>query len=257
MVASGIRFLADACLLFNALVVILPVAGKEADLAAATQDTASLEAYLAENGAEALTMPDPSGMRLSHWAASGGHVEVLKMLAKKGADPWDGTATAEEHSCLHMACRSGHSDVVKYLLSEPAMKLRSRGAFGSAKLAADSKDKRDTPCLHMAATAGNIEVLQTLASSGADMRAETKRSGTALHAAAAVGQVEAVKELLDLGLDVCAKNSKGETPGARAREEEMDEVIEVLSEKESAAGCGKEDKKKKKKNKKEKRKKEL
>ena len=51
----------------------LPAASKDVTSAAATQDEASLEAYLKDRPAEALTMPDPSGMRLTHWAAAGGH----------------------------------------------------------------------------------------------------------------------------------------------------------------------------------------
>jgi len=220
-------------------------------LADATRDPAALTSYLdshPDGPTGALTMPDASGMRLMHWAASGGNVDVVMALAKRGADPWDGTATPEEHSALHMACQSGHADMVDYLLSEKALSLRSRGAFTKEK-AANSMDKRDTPCLHMAASAGHVGVIQSLARASADLLVETKRSGTALHAAAAIGQVEVVNELLELGLSVCAENARGETPGARAREEEMDEVIKVLEEKEEEAGCGKKKKKDKKKKK--------
>lgn len=231
--------------------LLLHTHGEDVTLADATKSTSALEEYLKSHPAGSLTLPDPSGMRLAHWAASGGNVDVLKLLGSKGADPWDGTATPEEHSALHMACRSGHADVVKHMLTAEALKLRSRGPYESAKVAAETRDKRDTPCLHMAALAGGVDVIKELAAVGADMKADTKRFGTALHAAAAVGQVDVVKELLNHGLDVCAKNSKGETPGARAREEEMDEVIALLASKEEAAGCGKKKKKDKRKKSKE------
>lgn len=225
----------------------------ETSPAEATKNTAALEAWLSSHQAgasTALTLPDPSGMRLTHWAATGGHVEVLEALAQKGADPWDGTATPEERTSLHMACQSGHLDAVKYLLSEPGLKLRSRGAL-TAEQAVNSRDKRDTPCLHLAATAGHVSVIEALSAAGADLKADTKKSGTALHIAAAVGQVEVANQLLALGADPCAQNARGETPRARAEEEEMEDIIAVLAPLEEAKGCGK--KKKAKKEKKEKK----
>lgn len=206
--------------------------------AEATQSIEALEVWLANaDGTHALTLPDASGMRLTHWAASGGYIDVLQLLVQKGADPWDGTATPEEHSSLHMASHSGHTDVVQYMLSELARRLRSRGAL-TVEQAANARDKKDATCLHLAATAGHAEVLKQLASARADLGAQTARSGTALHVAAAVGQVDAVQALLDIGADVCAKNKGGETPGMRAREEEMNEVVALLIEKEDRAGCG-------------------
>merc|ERR1712159_282466 len=116
-------------------------------------------------------------MRLTHWAASGGHVEVLKLLAAKGADPWDGTATPEERSSLHMACQSGHAGVLLYLLSEPGRKLRSRGVQTSEQ-AVNARDKRETTCIHMAALAGHAEVITALAGEGAEISATTEKYGT-------------------------------------------------------------------------------
>lgn len=240
-----LRFTRLAPLALLAAFSSLGSARAEGSPADATRDSAALEAWLKGHSAgasHALTLPDLSGMRLTHWAASGGHLEVLKLLAQKGADPWDGTATPEERSSLHMACQSGHAPVVEWLLSEAALKLRSRGAF-SAQEAANSRDKRETPCLHMAATAGQLEVLRAVVTAGADVGVVTKRSGTALHAAAAVGQSDAVSVLLEVGADPCARNSRGETPGARAREEEMEEVAEMLAGLEEAGGCGKAKKK--------------
>lgn len=236
------------------LLLAFPSANAAPSPADATKSVSSLEAWLQEHGSEALTLPDPSGMRLAHWASSGGSVEVLQALASKGADPWDGTATPEERSSLHMACQSGHVPVISYLLSEPGLKLRSRGALTPEK-AVNGRDKRDTPCLHLAATAGHVEVIDALASVGAELQAETSKSGTALHITAAVGQLDAAKRLLELGADPCAQNSRGETPRARAEEEEMDELVELLKPLEDAKGCGK--KKAKKERKAKKAKKEL
>ncbi|CAK0848047.1 unnamed protein product [Prorocentrum cordatum] len=202
----------------------------------ATQSLTDLRAYLAKHGKEGLTMPDPAGMRPVHWAASGGNMQVMQELVRQGADPWDGTATAEERNALHMACSSGHADMVKHLLTEPLLKVRSRGAF-TKKQAADSRDKRQTPCVHLAALAGHEDVLTVLAQAGADLQAETERSGTPLHAAAAVGQQAVVEILVKQGADPCAKNAKGKTPRQRAEDEDMDEVVPVLKQAEAAKGC--------------------
>mmetsp|Transcript_62487 Transcript_62487/g.116123 ORF Transcript_62487/g.116123 Transcript_62487/m.116123 type:complete len:282 (+) Transcript_62487:89-934(+) len=206
----------------------------------ATEDVESLQAWLEAHPAgasHALTLPDEAGFRLTHWAASGGHIEVLQSLVQRKADPWDGTATAEERSPLLAACQSGHVDVVNYLLSKDVLKRRSRGAL-NLQQAVDMKDKGGTPCLHLAATAGHAEVLEILQRKGADLTITTQRSGTALHAAAAVGQEEAVETLLRLGADPCVENDKGQTPAARAKAEEMDEILDILAPYERKKGCG-------------------
>eukprot|EP00747_Dinoflagellata_sp_TGD_P164230 gnl/TRDRNA2_/TRDRNA2_183868_c0_seq1.p1 gnl/TRDRNA2_/TRDRNA2_183868_c0~~gnl/TRDRNA2_/TRDRNA2_183868_c0_seq1.p1 ORF type:complete len:284 (+),score=89.01 gnl/TRDRNA2_/TRDRNA2_183868_c0_seq1:75-926(+) len=216
--------------------------------AEATRDVDSLAMWLKSQPKEMLTLPDPSGLRLTHWAASGGSLDVLKALVKKGADPWDGTATAEEQSALHMACQSGAGDIVDWMLSDEGLLTRSRGSF-TLKEAADRTDKKGTSCLHFAATAGHADVIRKLVNAGADMQAETVRSGTPLHSAAALGHEEAVKVLIRLGADVCALNMKDQTPGYRARAEENYGVAKILEPHEEAQGCPKKQKKKKKKGK--------
>lgn len=234
-------------LLVVSLAVFLRAHGAAIGPQEATASLEVLKTYLKKHGKEGLTMPDPAGMRLIHWAASGGNVEVLDELVKQKADPWDGTATAEERNALHMACSSGHVDMVRHLLTEPLLKVRSRGAF-TKKEAADSRDKRQSACVHLAAINGHVEVMKILAKAGADLQAESERSGTPLHAAAAVGQQAVAEVLLRLGADPCAKNAKGKTPRQRAEDEDMDEVVPLLKKAEADKGCAPAKKEKKRKN---------
>lgn len=220
----------------------------------AVQNLATIKHWLEDatvGPSAALTLPDEGGSRLTHWAASGGHMDVLQYLVKQKADPWDGTATAEERSSLHMACHSGHVEAVRFMLTDDIRNRRSRGAWNKPE-AVNSKDKMGNTCLLLAASAGHSELVRGLAAVGAHVDVATKKSGTALHVASALDDVEMVKELLDLNADVCVPNNNGETPGDRAREEENERIVRLLSPKEEEKGCSHEARhgKKKKKDKK-------
>jgi len=226
-----------------------PTTGHEA-----VQNLVTIKEWLdnhAVGASAALTLPDEGGSRLTHWAASGGHMDVLNYLVKQKADPWDGTATAEERSSLHMACHSGHVDVVKWMLSDDVRAKRSRGELTKSE-AVNSKDKLGNTCFILAASSGHAELVRGLAAVDAHVDVTTKKYGSALHVAAAVDDLEMVKELLDLNVDVCTPNTKFETACDRAREEENDRIVKLLAPKEEEKGCpvehrkGKPEKKKKK-----------
>lgn len=183
-----------------------------------------------------LTIPDEGGNRLAHWAASGGHIDVLNYLMKQGADPWDGTATAQERSALHMACHSGHVDTVRWMLREETRIKRSRGVISKID-AVNSQDKTGQNCLLLASSAGHTEMVRGLAKVNADISITTKKGGSALHVAAVMDDMDMVQTLVGVGAEVCQLNEKGQTPGDRARAEENDAIIEYLRRKEENNGC--------------------
>jgi hypothetical protein len=55
---------------------------------------------------------------LMHYAANGGHVEVVRYLLKNGA-PFD-SADANQRTPLHWACQNGHKQVIDVLVSKGA-----------------------------------------------------------------------------------------------------------------------------------------
>eukprot|EP00747_Dinoflagellata_sp_TGD_P187421 gnl/TRDRNA2_/TRDRNA2_45073_c0_seq1.p1 gnl/TRDRNA2_/TRDRNA2_45073_c0~~gnl/TRDRNA2_/TRDRNA2_45073_c0_seq1.p1 ORF type:complete len:299 (+),score=70.16 gnl/TRDRNA2_/TRDRNA2_45073_c0_seq1:47-943(+) len=215
----------------------------------AVNDTSTLKRFLKQAPKLALTEPLESGLRLTHWAAVGGKKDVLKLLVKKGADPWNYTHTPEKQACLHMACQAGFVDVVEYLLSSKGRASRSKGAL-TLKEAVDLEDAKGNTGLHLAAVSGHAEVIRLLGRQGANVMAtkafasqkpmdsaETVRAGTPLHSAAAVNNADAVRALLELGADACALNPKDQTPGYVAREEDSWTAAKILAPKEKEGGC--------------------
>jgi len=206
------------------------------DMAHAVSSLENLEKWLKQQGSEALTLPDASGMRLTHWAATVGNVQVLKSLKMQHADPWDGMATVEETPTMHVACRAGNPEIVEYCLSEEVRLGRSRGAI-NLDTAVNWRDKKNYPCLHYAAVAGHGDVVDMLIKHKADIGAEVGKIGTALHSAAAANQTEATVRLLRNGADPCAKNIRNQIPGDRAVQEEMPEMAAMLLKYEKKGGC--------------------
>jgi len=89
------------------------------------------------------------GMRPIHVAADGGHLNVIKALKTCGADL--NIKTTNGKLAIHLACRSGWCDVVRYL-----------------KHQAKELDKLGNTCLHIAATMGHKDVMWLLIDLGVD-----------------------------------------------------------------------------------------
>eukprot|EP00928_Gymnodinium_smaydae_P083735 TRINITY_DN66975_c0_g1_i1.p1 TRINITY_DN66975_c0_g1~~TRINITY_DN66975_c0_g1_i1.p1 ORF type:complete len:238 (+),score=31.36 TRINITY_DN66975_c0_g1_i1:48-761(+) len=187
----------------------------------AVSDVETLEWFLREHplGAkQALKLADPTGLRLTHWAASAGKLDSLRYLVDRGANPWEPTANHDGQNTLHVACISGHAEIVKYLL----------GQSSAPEGAADSRDLKDVPCLHRAALGGHTDIVEALLQARGDVGIATERTGQALHGAAVVGHVEVVEALLAGRADHCARNKDGKTPLDRALSAEEDEVVNSL-----------------------------
>ncbi|WP_420632558.1 ankyrin repeat domain-containing protein [Candidatus Palauibacter sp.] len=143
--------------------------------------------------------PPVAGHRLLD-AAQGGEAEVVRALAREGADV--SAARGDGITALHLAAERGHAGVVRVLID------------AGAAVEAGTRIGRYTP-LHLAGRGGHGEVVALLLGAGADPNAATTNSGvTALHlAAAAVEGTGAVTALLDHGADPDVREaSAGQTP---------------------------------------------
>ncbi len=87
-------------------------------------------------------------------AAENGHIEVVELLLKHGADL--SVTDARGNNILHIACNQGEFDVVKYLLSLNSVDINSRGR------------EKSTPVI-VGAQKGHIEVVELLVKHGADL----------------------------------------------------------------------------------------
>ena len=155
-------------------------------------------------------------------ASSSGHVDLVKLLMSRGADPkkanWYGTA-------LHCAAEAGQCESIRCLL-DSGMDIELRDTFGRTplhcasdqrhRLATDlllrmgadpnARDDRGFSLIHDAAQTGNERLMRRLlGDTQVDISATTIRGMTALHYAAIGGHANTVRMLLDVGARIDAK----------------------------------------------------
>ncbi|GIY63342.1 ankyrin repeat and KH domain-containing protein 1 [Caerostris darwini] len=112
-------------------------------------------------------------------AASGGYVEVGKVLLDKGADVNAPPVPSSRDTALTIAADKGHFRFVQLLLER--------------KATVEVKNKKGNSPLWLAANGGHMEVVQLLQTSGADIDSQDNRKVTCLMAAFRKGHVKVVK----------------------------------------------------------------
>ena len=129
-------------------------------------------------------------------SAAAGNLAVVKLFVDAGKDVngWK----------LHLAARSGHLEVVQYLVEQGA----------------------DVGTLHGAAHFGHLSIVKFLVAQGANVNAVN--NGTALHNAASSGNLAVVRYLVEQGADVNATNDWGGTARSLAEKEGHTEVVAYL-----------------------------
>ena len=127
------------------------------------------------------------------WCASGaGHLDIVKILIKSGADINNSTAT--NSTPLRAACFDGRLDIVKYLLEHGAdMNI---------------PNKYNNTCLMISCYKGHTDVVRHLLQKGANPDLKAHCGATSLHFAAECGHLEVVKELLHFGAGMVANDLK-------------------------------------------------
>ena len=130
-----------------------------------------------------------TGWAPMHAAAGAGHLGIIELLIRKGADP--NLADNKYYTPLHWACIAQSKKVAELLLAGNADVNANNGYFYSP--------------LHFASVSGKGEIIELLISNCADINAKTFYGSTPLHGAVLGGNPEAVQLLLSKGAEVNAK----------------------------------------------------
>lgn len=118
------------------------------------------------------------------WCAAGkGHLDVVKLLVRKGAKV--NHLTRNYSTPIRAACFIGRLDIVQYLIAHGADLNLS--------------NKFNNNCLMIASYKGYLDIVEYLIKNGADVNQQANCGATALHYAAEVGNTEVCAMLLDNG----------------------------------------------------------
>lgn len=112
-------------------------------------------------------------------AASGGYVEVGRVLLDKGADVNAPPVPSSRDTALTIAADKGHYRFVELLIQRDAI--------------IDAKNKKGNSPLWLSCNGGHLDVVQLLAQSGADIDSQDNRKVSCLMAAFRKGHVKVVK----------------------------------------------------------------
>lgn len=116
-------------------------------------------------------------------AAAAGHLEIVKLLVKSGANV--NSTTKTNSTPLRAACFDGHFEIVKYLVEHNAD--------------IEVANRHGHTCLMIACYKGHFKIARYLIDIGADVNRKSVKGNTALHDCAESGSLEIMKLLLSNG----------------------------------------------------------
>uniref|UniRef100_A0A8C6Z2X0 Palmitoyltransferase n=1 Tax=Nothoprocta perdicaria TaxID=30464 RepID=A0A8C6Z2X0_NOTPE len=153
-----------------------------------------------------------------HWAVRQGHLPMVVLLLKSGADA--SLIDGEGFSGIHLAVLFQHIPVIAYLISKGQ--------------SVDTTDfNGQTPLMISAQKAIGPEPTRFLLKFNPSLNAvDNVRKNTALHWAVTSGNISAVDLLLEAGASMDIRNGKGETPLDLAREAQNHFIVYMLTEEE-------------------------
>ena len=158
------------------------------------------------------------GTALIH-AAARGHKLCVQYLLEKGAGALPSEADAKKDGKKHKS-KSKHKHKHKKADKEAKDELPTGGI--------NARDLAKCTALTRAAIGGYHEIVVVLAEAGADVDPKGRADETPMLMCSRLGYYECVRELLEAGADPEAENHWGESALDIAKEEEQDEVIELL-----------------------------
>ena len=150
-----------------------------------------------------------------HAASRGGHLEVVQLLLRRGADV--DVLNKANKTAAELASENDKPKVAKFIAEYKAdAKLRNKirsttldtVQYGAIE---DGKDKQKAS-LHSAAEEGNIDVVRSLLEQGIEINGRNASNQTPLDRAASKGNLDVVRFLVKRGAEVDSCDKKGWTP---------------------------------------------
>jgi len=160
-----------------------------------------------------LLQKNEEGLNALHLACASGHLEVVQSILEECKDL---SCTAGDGSTpLHLSVYYGFREIAQFLIEN------------SADLSA--VDHEGSTPLHNAAYRGLPEIITLLVEKGADVNAQQMVDNcTALHLAAGQGHDQALARLIQLGADLSMKAQGSKTAMDMAREKQHKRCVVIL-----------------------------
>ena len=207
--------------------------------AALEGDDSLVDYHLSKLNGSDPNAPDDSGMSAIHWAALGGHIDIINKIHDAGGDLEQ--LNNGLNSALHIAASQGHFSVVQYLLDRGA-DIRSRNLSDrdalfmsvlycrrekklesvmrvefSRGIDANQFDSSDTAPLHECAARSLAMPIKYLVEERADVNLPHQRTGLLpiqIACSLLVPNAEVVRALVENGSSINIINVDGNTPFA-------------------------------------------
>uniref|UniRef100_A0AAQ4NRX9 Euchromatic histone-lysine N-methyltransferase 1a n=1 Tax=Gasterosteus aculeatus aculeatus TaxID=481459 RepID=A0AAQ4NRX9_GASAC len=162
-------------------------------------------------------------------ACENNNVETVKYLLRAGASV--GHKDIIGFTCLHLAAKLGHCDIVHHLLAKASKYINCQDDGGWTPITwaieckhkelvhlllakgadVNLRDKEENVCLHWAALSGCDDIALALLEAQCDLNAVNVHGDSALHVASRENHLECVILFLSRGADINQKNKEGET----------------------------------------------
>ena len=155
-----------------------------------------------------------------HLAAEAGHLECVKLLVSKGADPnaadrWGGTPTmgAKQHD---------HAEVAAFLVEKG-------GKLETSKVAV-ADGQQDKECLFDACQRGDLMIVRQLLDRGVDVNQKDYDMRHPIHLACEEGHSDIVMELIQRNANLNVTDRWGTTPLQGALYNSQNDVVSLLKD---------------------------
>ncbi|KAA0183809.1 26S proteasome non-ATPase regulatory subunit [Fasciolopsis buskii] len=166
---------------------------------------------------EVIRETDKTGRNLLHWAACGGHLDLLKVLLSKGLDK--DSRDGSQWTPLMIAVSAGRESLVEYLIDEAKADVNVVNSTGQCPL-------------HYAASKNRLRIAEMLLDAKASAAVQDWGGTTPLHRAITQGNLDMAKLLLEHCPSslLSFADKEGFTPLHYACEEENMSAVRLLLE---------------------------